>query len=229
MVPSLPVMLVVVVLSMVVVVVVLLLLVNRLVELTRLNLVPIPPLTLLATVGPLPRNRWIPLCFRLSRLFLQANYELDPPIMLIRRVTLTIEFLWETFLLQSTLNLVDPKGGVTPPPIIPMCAWPFIVLLLPPKARTWWTLRCMEVQNPRVPLLAAALGPLKNMLTPLCSRPTKTVAALVRVNVLATPCSVRSTSWVRKLIRSLFTLFLTLVPGIRVVIELTMTMLSVLE
>lgn len=91
------------------------------------------------------------------------------------RLSLTSLFLCEAFLLQRTLNLVRWNGGVSPPPIIPMWALELTILLLCPTVLTWWTLRCIEVQNPSVPLLAAALGPLNTMLTPTWTRPTKTM------------------------------------------------------
>lgn len=46
---------------------------------------------------------------------------------------------------------------------------------------------------------------------------------------MASPCTVRSTRWVRSFTRTLFTLFLTLDPGASVVIELTMIRSIVLD
>lgn len=61
---------------------------------------------------------------------------LDPPIILPLMLRLRTEFLPETLALHTTLNLVAPKGGVIPPPMIPMCMWSFMTLLSRPTALT---------------------------------------------------------------------------------------------
>lgn len=154
---------------------------------------------------------------------------LSPPMTLPLEVTLTTLLIRETFLLHTTLILVASNGGVIPPPIIPTPAWPFTTLALSPTRLVSSILSWTAVQNPSVSFLGAALGPLNTTLTPLWIRPTKTVTAPAPPTDLDSPCKVRDTRCVRRFTRELFTLFLTLVCGISVVIELTIITLIVFD